>query len=265
MGKRQLLIPLAILIISCSSKLYEQTTWQESNVTVDASASEYGNLRNYDSETKMLYSISNDSTNIYFCFATTDENIQRQIMMAGMEVWIDTTRKSKQEIGIKYPRAGSSMPIPQMNMVHDTIVKPDQTIMRKNFLSMQKVAEMKGFRNIPNGLSPLETASGLKIKMAWDTNETLIYEIQIPLRDWYKEYSRVDSAKLFTLTVNVNAIQMPNMGGPPGGGGFGGSPPGGMGGGPGGSPPPDGQMGGMMEMTQPHSFKTNFKLNTNAK
>lgn len=256
---------------SCSPRIIEKSLWQTSRVEVDSRTSEYGEMRLYDSDTKMFYSISNDSTNLYLCLATKDESIQQQIMLAGMDVWIDTAKKSKQLIGIKYPLKASQMPAPPIKSNNDPNQKPDFSKLRQNFILSQKVADIKGFKNIPDGLSPLETKTGFKIKMEWDSNGTLIYEMKIPLVNWYRKISFADSTKIFTLTVNINAIQMPNrngssLGGDPADGGFQRPAPGGKGNGyPGGRPPMNNdQMNGMMAMSATYSFRMNFKLNVNA-
>lgn len=266
---------LLFFAVSCAPKYIEKSLWQIPSVSVDARSLEYDMIRLYNSKTKMVFSISNDSTNLYLCFATKDADIQRQIILAGMEVWIDTTKKSKHQIGIKYPlQNGQTMPPPPKPNSYGQ--KPDSLMFRQYFLLTQKIMDIKGFQNITNGLSPLETKQGLKIKIGWDSDQTLVYEIQIPLEKWYKNITQVDSAKIFTLSVNINAVQIPNMNGSPmdpGGGGFQNPPPGNMGsggpggGGPGGgSPPPmNGPPKGMAAMSESRSFETNFKLNIDAK
>ncbi len=265
------LILLALFFVSCSPKYTEKAMWQSGHVSIDANTSEYGKIRYGNSETKLLYSIYNDSDNLYVCLTTSDNNTQHQIMLGGMEVWIDTVKKSLQHTGIKYPL--------KVNQPQDFSIKPnidsaqkrDFHNLRQQFLLNQSVMDISGFKNYQNGLYSLETKKGIKVKMGWDSSTTLIYEIQIPLESWYKKLVFADSAKVFTLTVNINAVPVPNMGnqppdGMPGGGPPGGPPMGQMGGMPPGMPPMGGgQMGGMMAMSEPHSFKMNFKLNMHAK
>lgn len=269
---KKYLISLLIFTASCSPKVVEKSIWQSLPVTVDARTSEYKDMRFYNSKTRMFYSVYNDSINLYVCLTIKDEKIQQQIVMAGMEVWIDTTKRNRQLTGIKYPIKTSQRPEMSPEPNGFPAQKPDISMIRQNFMLTPMVGEIKGFNNIPEGLSPLVTMEGLKVKMEWDGNESLIYELQVPLEIWYKKINFVDSTDIFCLTVNINALEMPGMkGDPPGDGpggvGFGGNPPEGMGNNfSGGRPSMDSEgMGGIMGMSEAHSFKMNFKLNLDAK
>src|SRR5438876_522138 len=103
------LLPLFLLALlsSCSKTIYDNV-WQSKPVTVDGNSKEWEiPLRFYDSKSKLQYIVTNDSSNMYVCIRVTDERLQAKIMNAGMSVWIDTTGKNKQQVGITFPLGSS--------------------------------------------------------------------------------------------------------------------------------------------------------------
>ncbi|MCX6257950.1 MAG: hypothetical protein NTW49_08675 [Bacteroidia bacterium] len=271
------------ILAACSPKIADKILWQAKPVIIDGKASEYPDMRYYSTETKMFYTLSNDGTNLYLCFRINDESMQMKIMNAGMEVWIDTLAKSKEQIGILFPLAdGEKMNMKELRPpVSNERIKPDRSFMEKSFLLKQNLMQMVGFKNIANDLIPIDDQSGINVKIDWDNENSMIYEAMIPFSAFYKEsVSAIDTSKIFTLSININSIQMPET--PQDGGQAGGRPPqdgGPVGqGGPGGAPPSGGgnlgggrqlgnmprmdneQMKNMTSMFEKSTFIMHFKL-----
>lgn len=266
---KKFLIPLSLLTF-CSPKVIETAVKQNNPVTVDANASEYGRLRYYDPDTKLFYHLASDTGNFYVCITTSDEATQQQIVLAGMEVWIDTTKKATQRVGVRYPLPMREMELPARRPSPGGNPFPDPAQFKRQVLVSQKVAELKGFKKIPDGLTPLETAEGFKVGIGWDKNDILVYELKVPLKNWYKNSSLAGNTKVFCLTIKINAVQLPSGSSPSGYMGY--EPPSGMSGGfPGGGPPPGGPPpgagpgGALAAMSEPHSLTMNFKLTTDEK
>ncbi|HEY1039882.1 MAG TPA: hypothetical protein VGF30_10780 [Bacteroidia bacterium] len=266
-SKLNIIIPVAALVatfISCSPKTANVISRQKNAVNVDGKAEEYGEFRYYNSEAKMFYNLSNDNENLYLCLKINDENIQQQILMAGMDVWLDTLSKAKEQIGIRYPLPGVRPTMPEFKGAGQPREKPDVAKMKQNMLMSQKTMDLRGFKNATNGSNFLQTTDGIKLQLDWDANNCLIYELAIPLKNWYKPtLAKSDTAKIFTLTININAFEMPS--GAPGG--FNGPPDGNMGGPPSGSGmggPPSGMRPPMEGLSEKKTVKANFKLHVNA-
>lgn len=249
------IVAIVVTLISCSPKKVIIISYQTSKVSIDGKADEYGDFHYYSTEANLYYAISNDSSNLYLCLKVSDENIQQQILIAGMNVWLDTVSKTKEQIGLKYPLPAALPARP--NFKGNPNEKPDFSILKQNMLLSQKTMELYGFKNTTNGPNSLQTSEGIKLQINWDSS-SMIYELAIPIKNWYKPtLVKSDTAKIFTLTISVNALELPSMPpagfeGLPPGGDMGGTPPGGMGG-PGMRPPMDG-------LTQKKTIKTNFKL-----
>jgi len=258
-----------MILTACSPKIADKISWQSNPVIIDGKAVEYQHMRNYINETKMVYSLSNNSKNLYLCLKTSDEIMQRKIIRAGMEIWIDTTTKAKKQIGILYPLPNShKMNLGEMQVpVNNERKMPDITKMKQMFTLEQTSMQLVGFKHNISGLRHLEDNSGIKVKLNWDSTNTMIYEVVVPLKTFYSEpVSNSDSTKSFNLTIEVNGIAMPKMplGDRPGGGDDpgGGMQGGGMQGGgmQGGPPHGSNSMGNMSTMTEKNTFTKKFRL-----
>jgi hypothetical protein len=260
-----------MILTACSPKIADKISWQSKPVIIDGRAIEYQNMRNYINETKMAYSLSNNRKNLYLCLKTSDENMQRKIIRAGMEIWIDTTTKAKKQIGILYPLANihkTNLGEFQVPMNNERKM-PDITKIKQKFALEQTSMELIGFKHNISGLMNIEDKSGIKVKLNWDSTNTMIYEIVVPLKTFYREtISNSDSTKSFILTIDVNGIAMPKMqqGDRPGGGdGPGSDGPGGGGmqdgGGMQGAPPRGSDsMGNMGTIFEKNTFTKKFRL-----
>ena len=282
--------------MACTS-LYAQDVstakWMAQPITVDGIATEWHQPLNfYDSETKLLFAISNDSTNIYLCFEAKDNATEMKIMRAGMRIELDTKGRSGRSATIDFPlppKERDEQPEGDNGQQKegDTSTQAggygprrfDPAMYHQRFLTNNITMDVKGFAS-GNGMIPIR-GRDINIAMNWDDADNLFYEISIPIKDLLEDgYTADDILKEITLHAEVNAMKGGGGGnggsgrGGMGGGGFGG---GGMrgGGGRGGGMRGGGMRGGGMQgggtqgdgrsdMYQKTSFKQKFVLGTNA-
>ncbi len=96
---------ILIILASCAKPFYN-SQWQATPVVADGNAKEWSvPLGFYDGETKLQYTFSNDTKNLYLCMKAVDEKTQLKIIRAGLQVWVDTTGKNKHQTGILFPMA----------------------------------------------------------------------------------------------------------------------------------------------------------------
>jgi len=296
---KKLFLPLAC--IACAGVLHAQDVstarWMTQPVTVDGVANEWHQPLNfYDSETKLLFAISNDSTNIYLCFEAKDNATEMKIMRAGMRVELDTKGRSGRSASIDFPlppkeRNGQEEDEnSQRKTGGDSSMqgggfgahRGDPSMFRQRFLTNNITMEIKGFAD-GNGMVPIR-GRAINVAMNWDDADNLFYEISIPIKELLEDgYTADDILKEITLHAEVNGIRSSGGGGGnntetnagAGGGGFGGGGRGGGGGfgGRGGGRGGGGMRGGGMRggqggggdaMSQKTSFKQKFVLGTNA-
>ena len=274
------------LISSCSQPPLYQSLWQGTPVTVDGDASEWQRpLAYYDADSKLSFTVSNDSTKLYLIVEAYDEAAQMKIVREGLQIWIDTSGGKGKDIGILYPVAAMSGNAPKGTDNQSSGAgtgnygsQPDYdriAAMHRNFLKSPGQIELKGFKPPIGGVLPLQNAFGIQTRINWDTiNNILNWEAAIPMETFYRHaLNHSDSLKTFGITFSVNGIDHSshkksaddNAGGytPSGGSGMGagGMPGGGMGGRGGGG----GRHGGAgsstnSSITQSNTFVLRFRL-----
>ena len=211
---------MVIILSSCSTTVY-QSLWQSKSVKADGNPEEWSTpLRFYEKNSKLYYTVSNDSENLYLCIIANEEQVQMKIIQSGIQLWIDTTGKNKQQIGIMFPLADQAKNIHPSN----TRVKgqnPDsRSSFKKLFISEFKEMTVSGFRTPIEGTIPTQNNYGISVNINCDSNNVLVYEAIIPFKTFYKQtLSASDSTKILGISIIVNAMQeaqMPNDA--PGGG-----------------------------------------------
>ncbi|NOQ27630.1 MAG: hypothetical protein GQ564_19885 [Bacteroidales bacterium] len=99
--KIKAIIVLATLFFSgCST--YE-ATYQKTPLIIDGSSSDWISALDSKDQNGFSYGVSNDNENLYLRINVNDQSIQRKMMLAGLTVWVDTTGKKKENLGINCP------------------------------------------------------------------------------------------------------------------------------------------------------------------
>jgi hypothetical protein len=217
MHKKLLFISLTVLYATMAVAQDVSTAgWAVQPVMVDGNANEWHKPLNlYDANTKLLFAMGNDSTNIYLCFECKDEQTQKKIMRAGMRVELSTKWNGKRKVSIAYPLppkerenndnsfddgdAGS-------NQQEDPgFRKAAAAMARQRFLTDNLTMHVEGFIN-GNGVVPIR-GSNINIAMGWDSTNNLFYEIAIPIQQLTSQgYDAEELLKEITLEVAVNAL-----------------------------------------------------------
>lgn len=222
----------------------------------------------YDSDAKIFYIFSNDSTYIYIHAQFVDETAKKQLVMGGFSLWVDPRAKGKTKMGVKYPipsaekpeqdrssrdsgsrssEGSDSRPSRESGSRPTTIKISPEMLAKFNTMELHNLSGTEEVVSV----SSLEKCD-VKCDITADANDNIHYNMKIPYEALGFTY---ESGKLISLTFEGNEIERPGggdrsssdgmggrssgggMGGPPsGGGGMGGPPGGGMNGGMGGGP-----------------------------
>lgn len=225
----------ALLLYGCKS-VYN-SSYQYDPLSIDGTSSDWQSVQLTEKES-VFYAVTNDSANIYLMLNINDDNLQKKIFMSGLSVWIDPAGKRSNQLGIICP------------------IKKDMGKMNRG--SMQQPNEMNRFTKNPlieaefigfeeKSLTCIASSNpyGIEISINSDENRHLFYELKIPLRALKKSISDFKNQQL-SFEIEIDGIDMPQMGNRPDGMGAG--MPGGTGGMPGGNmgtPPSGGRPGNM--------------------
>ncbi len=189
--------------------------WMQQPVKVDGKLAEWQQPLNfYDSDTKLLFDIANDSNNIYLCFESKEEIDQMKLMRAGMKITLSTKGKSKHEASVMYPLSQSNSPQSAANKAVDTANEPmseaqrvhDLSSFRAHFLQQHTTMKVQGFATV-NGDIPVTDTSGITAAINWDNESNLVYEIAIPKKEfWGADFAAKEALGDITLSVEINGL-----------------------------------------------------------
>lgn len=207
--------------------------WTMQPVTIDGAAEEWHQPLNfYDSETKLLFAISNDSANIYLCFEAKDNMTQMKIMRGGMRVELDTKGRNGKSASIDFPlppkereemgegdnsHPGSEGGDTSMHGGFGSGIRGAE-MWHQRFLTNNITMELKGFASL-NGIVPVR-GRDISVAMNWDDAANLFYEIKIPISQLLDDGYTADNV-LKEITLHAEVFGIKGAGGSSGnGGGF---------------------------------------------
>jgi hypothetical protein len=207
---------LCVTLSSCSSSPLIQSIPQTKPIVVDGDASDWQlPLAFYDKETKLSFTVSNDSTKLYFCFEAFDQELQTKIIRGGLQIAIDTNGGKGTDIAMQYPVPSTMQrPEPQGASGYGSSGDNFDPIgaLRRNFLRSQAIMiQLTGFFPPAGGLVSKKNPFELEVSINWDTiNNVLNYEAAIPFSTFYKKsLASSDSNKIIGLTFTVNGVTRP--------------------------------------------------------
>ncbi|MEI8073156.1 MAG: hypothetical protein WCH78_00295 [Bacteroidota bacterium] len=234
---------LTLSLIAINSKAQDgisEAKWQAKPITLDGNDNEWSHPFNfYDNQSALIFSISNDSKNLYVCFSNNDRMKTGKMMKAGWSLELfSSEKKRKFDASIVFPKSID----PGINM------KSDFNAAVKIYKSEIQTIKTKGFLT-SNGDVSLSNEQGINIAVGADEEEKIVYEFKIPLKELMEE-DKIQLNEIITLELTVNALEKPSSSGSGEGtksgfsGGGGGRGGGGHGGGHGGSGMGGGGRGG---------------------
>ena len=110
-----------------------------------------------DEETKMSYAVDNDKQTLFLAVSISDKNIQQKVLQDGMNLYIDTKGKKKENKGIEFP-----VKIGDMTSVQDT--------------------RLFGFGDGEPTIQGLRAEGTANIAIAWDNSNVIHIEYNIPFK-----------------------------------------------------------------------------------
>jgi len=164
---------LLILLNGCSSGLKLTSDWQQREINIDGSDSQWQRGLYYEKESDFVYGVRNDEKYMYVFLKTQNRSTQMQIMRQGLTVWFDREDGKNQTFGIQYPMNRKEE---HAGFVPDTNEEKLNTFLDQEFPELEILGPNK--ENVQR-FSALE-APGIRVKLG-RTKETLIYELRVPL------------------------------------------------------------------------------------
>ena len=233
-----------IFLLSCSKEV-TNSLWHNKDIIQEKESGDLETpLRFFDPKSRLQYTVLNDNENLYICVKAMEDQTQLKLMRSGLQIWIDSTGRSKKSINISYPLPGEDSNT-SSRQENKQGTNQDKNMFHNQFLLAHTDMMITGFKPPMNGLIPIENRFGIAVNIHWDSLGTMVYKARIPFHTFYHESLNAhDLKKTFSITLIVPPLARNTNGrngssGTRGGGGgmrggMGGGMRGGMGGGMGG-------------------------------
>jgi len=136
-----------------------------------------------DQPTKIEYAIDNDNQTLFLAINIPDRSIQKKVMQEGMNLYIDTKGKKKENKGIEFP-------------------------VRMENISSTENMKLFGFDNAEPFIQNIRTEGTANIAIAWDSSSILHIEYTIPLKLIEKDLSELNNKKI-SIGWKIEENKMP--------------------------------------------------------
>ena len=184
---RPALVPAALLLLGCSRQPTASTVGRfvATPPVIDGQATEWTDSLRYDPATKLQYQVLNDSRAVYLRLKVADPATQDKLLRLGFVVWLDSTGRSQQQFGVRFPlrgRAVAASPPPDAA----TGERLDHRTRLRLTLAGLREMELLNYKGTKEPtLTDTQSQLGVKLAIGLDDHENLIYELAVPLRLLY--------------------------------------------------------------------------------
>jgi len=183
--------------------------------TIDGQATEWTDSLQYDAGSKMQYIVLNDGRTMYLRVKINDAPTQAKFAYLGTVVWLDSTGRNQQQLGIRFPMPvdleslpkGESRPAGAMGPSAAERLADHQTRLRQVLLNAKEM-ELLNFRGSKEPvLADAQSLLGVKAAINLDAQGNLIYELAVPLRLVYKRVPNLASGQAATVGLTLAGMK----------------------------------------------------------
>jgi hypothetical protein len=172
------------ILSACASLPEAQSNWQTHKPKLDEIYNLTQDSARMLGEQNVLYTVSNDSANLYIKMMIVDRETQKLLMRNGMTLWIDTTGKKKQKLGIVYPlSAKENKGLADFNQGNEqgiNIDKAAKIAFQKRLLLSMIEMDLVGFEGNATVRKPALNPEGPSVSILVDSFGALQYKAIIP-------------------------------------------------------------------------------------
>ena len=162
-----------------------RSRWKTQEISIDGNDKEWEKPLNfYDDHTGLMYAISNDHQNLYLVFSVNDAMKMMKLMRSGWSIELSSKEKKRKFV--------ATLNFPEVQMAgkgyqrgnNEKENRAEGNLMIKAYQSMMPNISINGFRSGQTELK-LNSRKDIQIGVGNDSEQNLIYEIAIPLKELF--------------------------------------------------------------------------------
>lgn len=177
--------------------------------TIDGKATEWTDSLQYDASSHLQYQVLNDARTVYVRLKAADMPTQAKMAYLGMVVWLDSTGRNQQQLGVKFPlpidlstiKAPAERPAGAMGP--SAAERQEEHLTRlRGIITTATQMELLNYRGSKEPvLTDSEAKLGVKAAIGLDARNNLIYELAVPLRLLYRRLPDLAGGRVATVGV----------------------------------------------------------------
>ncbi|MDO7883848.1 hypothetical protein [Hymenobacter cheonanensis] len=177
--------------------------------TIDGKATEWTDSLQYDANSHLQYQVLNDARTVYVRLKAADMPTQAKMAYLGMVVWLDSTGRNQQQLGVRFPlpidlstiKAPAERPAGAMGP-SAAERQQDHLNRLRGIITGANQMELLNYRGSKEPvLTDSEARLGVKAAIGLDARNNLIYELAVPLRLLYRRVPALASGQVATVGV----------------------------------------------------------------
>lgn len=179
-----------LITIGCQSSQEAVVVPVTTTLTIDGQLDDWTSTPiRVPNQESFTYNVATDKNNLYLALRLSDKGLQRRLMNLGMTIFIDTTAKRRENLGLGYPLALTSNQLEQVAFAatkNGTSV--DERALLETYASIAQEFELLGFvEEDPKERIRVSNLASKDIKTALGQDQlgALLIEYKIPFRQLY--------------------------------------------------------------------------------
>jgi hypothetical protein len=152
----------------------------------------------------------NDTEKLYIALYITNKDVQKRVMLGGMQLFIDTKAKKKEGTFIEFPVQKTPQELAQYFSVKTAEQSSsDVQTFREQMAGSMLFLKKTGFKGqqYDTELQPINTPNEIMVSFGWDDRSIMYIEYEIPFNKLGEKVSLVN--KPLSVGIKLNAVNSP--------------------------------------------------------
>jgi len=202
----------ALILTSCQENTIN-SVWNN-QIKIDGFYSDWESNLHYSEKSKAGLGAANDSSYLYLCLVSADQQLQRRLLFRGFQCKVDVPGSKRNVLEIIYP---TGMKNRERSMRTDMPLqgefRPNRS--RESHLSIEDLQtefRLLGPRKDDQRIVPLENNLGIEIKFGRSKRQ-FVYELRLPFSiiDEYLFNNKSQQYSELTITFDLPELESKNM------------------------------------------------------
>lgn len=211
----------SVILFGCARVSVYKSAWEQPSSLENESKRDFANDMNYDTESGIMYSLANDSENLFVKMKFSNDVLSTKVIITGLTFWIDTLGKKNKQLGLVFPIKSSKNKTqgrndrPRPDQQGDIQRRIDTNAFNSRYREgMQTMKLLNYFGEGRVDLVDNQNNEGISALLSMDEENMLYYEAVISLNRIFPSPDKYlnDTTQYFSFGIETGKLEMPSMG-----------------------------------------------------